>query len=171
MVDRAWARRFFPNESAVGKRLRSGGCTDLPVDDGGRRGERGEVRRPRSTRTTAPSIGRSTGSPARFLMVRTQGDPLTIAPSLQQAVRELEPAAPLSSVATMSAAGRSVAGASAVAVAAGRQLRGGGAAAVGDRHLRRDGLLRAAAPQGDQHPHGARRQPRPTSRAWWSARA
>ena len=30
MVDRAWARRFFPNESAVGKRLRQGGCTTCP---------------------------------------------------------------------------------------------------------------------------------------------
>ena len=51
VVDRAWARRFFPNESAVGKRLRSGGCTDLPVDDGRRRGERSEIRGPRSTRS------------------------------------------------------------------------------------------------------------------------
>ena len=30
VVDRAWARRFFPDSSAVGKRLRSGGCTDCP---------------------------------------------------------------------------------------------------------------------------------------------
>src|SRR5687768_11738418 len=30
MVDRAWAARFFPNESAVGKRLREGGCTTCP---------------------------------------------------------------------------------------------------------------------------------------------
>src|SRR5687768_7649707 len=30
VVDSAWARRFFPNESAVGKRFRSGGCTTCP---------------------------------------------------------------------------------------------------------------------------------------------
>src|SRR5688572_5375870 len=30
MVDRAWAARFFPNQSAVGKRLRGGGCTTCP---------------------------------------------------------------------------------------------------------------------------------------------
>lgn len=28
IVDRAWQRRFFPNESAVGKRFKSGGCTN-----------------------------------------------------------------------------------------------------------------------------------------------
>jgi putative ABC transport system permease protein len=102
MVDRAWAARFFPNESAVGKRLREGGCTTCPWTtvvgvvsdvkyDGISQPNNGTVYWPLS------------GSPARFLMVRTQGDPLTIAPSLQQAVREIEPAAPLSSVATMSA--------------------------------------------------------------------
>jgi putative ABC transport system permease protein len=102
MVDRAWAGRFFPNESAVGKRLRQGGCTTCPWTtvvgvvsdvkyDGISQPNHGTVYWPLS------------GSPARFLVVRTQGDPLTIAPSLQQAVREIEPAAPLSSVATMSA--------------------------------------------------------------------
>jgi hypothetical protein len=30
VVDRAWARRFFPNESAVGKRFHEGGCTECP---------------------------------------------------------------------------------------------------------------------------------------------
>ena len=102
MVDRAWARRFFPNESAVGKRLKGGGCTTCPWTtvvgvvsdvkyDGISQPNNGTVYWPLS------------GSPARFLLVRTQGDPLTIASSLQQAVREIEPAAPLSSVATMSA--------------------------------------------------------------------
>src|SRR5207249_3562539 len=30
VVDRAWAKRFFPNEGAVGKRFREGGCTRCP---------------------------------------------------------------------------------------------------------------------------------------------
>jgi putative ABC transport system permease protein len=42
-------------------------------------------------------------SPARYVFVRTEGDPLAIAPALQQVVRGLEPAAPVSSVAGMSA--------------------------------------------------------------------
>jgi ABC-type antimicrobial peptide transport system permease subunit len=41
------------------------------------------------------------GGTARFVVVRTEGEPLSIASSLQQTVRELEPAAPLSNVATM----------------------------------------------------------------------
>ncbi len=100
MVDRAWARRFFPNESAVGKRLRSGGCSTCPwttvvgvVSDVKYDG----VAQPNSGTVYTSLIG----APARFLVVRTQGDPLTIGASLQQAVRELEPSAPLSNVATM----------------------------------------------------------------------
>jgi putative ABC transport system permease protein len=100
VVDRAWARRFFPNESAVGKRLRSGGCTECPwttvvgvVSDVKYDG----IAQP-NTGTVYTSL---VGAPARFLVVKTQGDPLTIAASVQQAVRELEPSAPLSNVATM----------------------------------------------------------------------
>lgn len=102
MVDRAWARRFFPNESAVGKRMRSGGCSTCPwttvvgvVSDVKYDG----IAQPNNGTVYTPLFG----APARFLLVRTEGDPLTIAASLQQLVRELEPAAPLSSVATMSA--------------------------------------------------------------------
>jgi putative ABC transport system permease protein len=102
MVDRAWALRFFPNESAVGKRFRSGGCTTCPwttvvgvVSDVKYDG----IAQPNNGTVYTPLVG----APARFMVVRTAGDPLTIAASLQQVVRELEPAAPLSSVATMSA--------------------------------------------------------------------
>jgi predicted permease len=101
MVDRAWARRFFPNEGAVGKRLKQGGCTECPwttvvgvVSDAKYDG----ISQPAGT-VYMPLIG----APARFVVVRTEGDPLGIATSLQQAVRELEPAAPLSSVAPMAA--------------------------------------------------------------------
>src|SRR5439155_8383622 len=30
VVDRAWGRRFFPSASAVGRRIRQGGCTTCP---------------------------------------------------------------------------------------------------------------------------------------------
>lgn len=101
IVDRAWARRFFNNESAVGKRFRSGGCTDCPwttvvgvVSDAKYDG----VAEANSGTVYFPLIG----APARFVLVRAQGDPLAIAPSIQQALREIEPLAPLSNVATMS---------------------------------------------------------------------
>ena len=100
VVDRAWARRFFPNESAIGKRLRSGGCTNCPWTsvvgvvsevkyEGLDQPDQGTVYWP---------IG---GGTSRFLIVRSAGDPLSIAPAVRQAVRELEPAAPLSNVATV----------------------------------------------------------------------
>ena len=47
VVDRAWARRFFPNRARVGKRFHEGGCTHLSVDDRRWRRQRGEIRRPR----------------------------------------------------------------------------------------------------------------------------
>jgi putative ABC transport system permease protein len=102
LVDDAWARRFFPGESALGKRLRGGGCTTCPwttvvgvvsaVKYGGLdQPDQGTIYRPLS------------GGMARYLVVRTESEPMTIATSLQQTVRELEPAAPLSNVATMTA--------------------------------------------------------------------
>ena len=158
MVDRAWARRFFPNESAVGKRMRSGGCSTCPwttvvgvVSDVKYDG----IAQPNNGTVYTPLFG----APARFLLVRTEGDPLTIAASLQQVVREIEPAAPLSSVATMSAlVDQSLARPQSLSLLV-TSFAAVALAVVGDRNLRRDGLLRAAAPQGDQHPHGPRRQP------------
>jgi putative ABC transport system permease protein len=100
MVDSAWAQRFFPNESAIGKRFRSGGCTTCPwttvvgVVSG--------VKYDGISQPTSGTVYFAIGAvPARFLVVKTHGDPLGIAPSLQQAIRELEPAAPLSNVAPL----------------------------------------------------------------------
>ena len=41
------------------------------------------------------------GSLSRFLVVRTHTDPLTVLPGVRQVVRELDPSAPLSNVATI----------------------------------------------------------------------
>jgi predicted permease len=100
MVDRAWARRFFPGESVVGKRLREGGCTTCPWTT-----VVGVVSEVKYAGVDRPDDGTVytplAGGTARFVVVRTEGEPLSIASSLQQTVRELEPAAPLSNVATM----------------------------------------------------------------------
>ncbi len=101
VVDRAWARRFFPNGSAVGKRFREGGCTTCPWTSvvgvvsevkylGLDRPDDGTVYSPMSERGLA-----------RFLVVRTHADPSTLWPAMQRVVRELDPSAPLSNVATM----------------------------------------------------------------------
>ena len=100
MVDSAWARRFFPGESAIGKRFRSGGCTTCPwtvvvgiVSD---------VKYDGISQPTAGTVYTAImPSPARYLSVKTQGDPLSLAPVVQQTVREIEPAAPMSNVATL----------------------------------------------------------------------
>jgi hypothetical protein len=83
VVDRAWARRFYPNQSAVGKRLKSGGCTECPFTtvvgvlsevkyDGVDQPDQGTVYFPIS------------GGTFRFLIVRASGDPLGIAPAVRQ---------------------------------------------------------------------------------------
>jgi putative ABC transport system permease protein len=101
VVDRAWARRFFPSGSAIGKRFRSGGCTACPWTSVV--GVVSEVKyagldKPDDGTVYSPIRGQSL---SRFLVVRTHADPLTVVPAVRQTVRELEPGAPLSNVATI----------------------------------------------------------------------
>ena len=103
VVDRAWARRFFPQGSAVGKRFRSGGCTTCPwtsvvgvVSDVKYLG----LDKPDDGTVYSPMRG-TDGGLARFLVVRTHADPSGVLPALQRTVRELDPSAPLSAVATI----------------------------------------------------------------------
>src|SRR6185503_19338159 len=96
IVDRAWARRFFPNERAVGKRLRGGGCTSCPwttvvgvVSDVKYAG----LDRPDEGSVYSPMPGRESQRPARFryVLVRTSSDAAPVLPVLQRVVRELDP--------------------------------------------------------------------------------
>ena len=100
VVDRAWARRFFPKGSAVGKRFHEGGCTDCPWTS-----VVGVVSEVKYVGLDAPDDGTvywpMSGRLSRYLVVRTAGEPSALLPALQRAVRELDPSAPLSSVATM----------------------------------------------------------------------
>lgn len=99
VVDRAWATRFFPGESAVGKRFREGGCTDCPwttvvgvVSDvkysGLAEPDEGTVYSPMS------------GGLTRFVAIRTQGDPRAVIPTVRQVVSGLDPDVPLTGIAT-----------------------------------------------------------------------
>jgi putative ABC transport system permease protein len=102
VVDRAWAKRFFLNESAVGKRLRSGGCTQCPwttvvgvVSEvkyaGLDKPDDGTVYRP---------LGRG-DSPSRYVVARTAANPQMVLPAVRQVVRNLDPTLPFSDTATM----------------------------------------------------------------------
>lgn len=99
VVDRAWANRFFPGEEVVGRRLKSGGCTTCPWTtvvgvvgnvkwQGLDAGEDGTVYFPLVDLSSA------------YVVLRTSGDPSSLIPMLRQAVKELDPALPLSDVAT-----------------------------------------------------------------------
>ncbi|OFW10001.1 MAG: hypothetical protein A3H96_03335 [Acidobacteria bacterium RIFCSPLOWO2_02_FULL_67_36] len=103
VVDRAWARRFFPDGSAVGKRFREGGCTACPWTSVG--GVVSEVKylgldKPDDGTVYWPMRGTERGLD-RFLVVRTHASPSGVLPALQRAVREIDPSVPLSKVATM----------------------------------------------------------------------
>jgi putative ABC transport system permease protein len=102
VVDRAWAKRFFPGGSAIGKRLRSGGCTECPWTTVV--GVVSEVKyagldQPEAgTVYTALDPGRSR---SRYVVARTAADPQTVLPALRQVVRNLDPTLPFSDTATM----------------------------------------------------------------------
>ena len=123
MVDRAWARRFFPNESAVGKRLREGGCTTCPWTtvvgvvsdvkyDGISQPNNGTVYSPLSGSPARFLAGEDTGRSAHHRVVVATGG------SRDRAGR-----APFERRHHVRAR-RSIAGAAPIAVAARHQLRG-----------------------------------------------
>ncbi|MEE9293614.1 MAG: ABC transporter permease, partial [Phycisphaerae bacterium] len=101
VVDQAWARRFFPNDDAVGKRFYSGGCTTCPMFTVV--GVVGDVKH-----TGLDAVNEGTvywpltlgTSRSRFILARTGADAMSALPSIRQIVRELDPALPLSRIAT-----------------------------------------------------------------------
>jgi predicted permease len=111
VVDRAWAKRFFPNGEAVGQRLREGGCTDCPwttvvgvVSDVKYAGldspDQGTVYSPMAERGLSQPIEQATAR-FRFLLLRTSTDPGGVLPAVRQVVRDLDPGLPLHNVATV----------------------------------------------------------------------
>jgi putative ABC transport system permease protein len=99
VVDRAWADRFFPNQEVIGRRLKSGGCTSCPWTTVV--GVVGTVKwvgleAPDSGTVYAPLVD----LPNVFFVLRTARAPASLAADLRQAVRELDPTLPLSSIAT-----------------------------------------------------------------------
>jgi putative ABC transport system permease protein len=110
IVDRAWAKRFFPNGSAVGKRFKEGGCTECPwttvvgvVSDvkyaGLDQPDQGSVYWPMAGRGSRPIEDATTR--VRYLLVRTATDAPSLLPALRQIVRDLDPNLPFSRVAVI----------------------------------------------------------------------
>jgi putative ABC transport system permease protein len=106
IVDRAWAARFFPNTSALGRRFKEGGCTTCPwttvvgvVSEvkyaGLDKPDQGTVYSPMAT------IGAAAPERFRYLIARTAGDSSALASSVRQVVRELDPSLPFSDVASI----------------------------------------------------------------------
>jgi predicted permease len=100
VVDRAWAKRFFPDGRVIGRRMIEGGCSTCP-----RTTVVGVVSNVKYLGLDKPDEGtvyQALGPTARFrfLIVRTNGKPLTIVASVRHVVRDIDPNLPFSRVAT-----------------------------------------------------------------------
>jgi predicted permease len=101
VVDEAWVRRFFPGRTAVGKRFREGGCTNCPWT-----AVVGVVTNVKYAGLNRPNEGTvytpmGEGARTRFVILRTGGDPKAVLPDVRRVLRDLDPAVPLSGVATI----------------------------------------------------------------------
>lgn len=99
VVDRALAERFFPGTTAVGRRLKSGGCTTCPWTM-----VVGVVSDVKYSGLDQPDQGTVynvlAGGLSRFAVIRTHRDPRAVMPLLRQAVASLDPSVPITNVAT-----------------------------------------------------------------------
>jgi len=101
VVDRAWARRFFPNRDVLGKRLKEGGCTQCPWTV-----VVGVVSEVKYVGLDKPDEG-TVYAPLdpqghlRYLVLRTTADPASVLPALRETVRGLDAGLPLSNLATI----------------------------------------------------------------------
>ena len=88
------------------------------------------------------------------LVVRTQGDPAAITPSVRAALREVDAGQPLVNVRTMETAMAGSVAQPRLQMVLLLIFAGGRGHVGGDRRLRRDGLYRVAARGGDWRAHG-----------------
>jgi putative ABC transport system permease protein len=100
VVDRAWARRFFPGRSALGRRFKEGGCSTCPWTT-----VVGVVSDVRYTGLSQPDEGTVywplSGGSSRSVVLKTAGDPHLVLPQVRQVLHAVEPAAPLTDIATI----------------------------------------------------------------------
>ena len=101
VVDRAWARRFFPHASAVGRRIRAGGCTTCPWTTVV--GVVGEVKYAGLDKPDDGTVYQPMAplGMLRDLIVRTNGDAAAAIPAVRQVIRGMDPNLALANVATI----------------------------------------------------------------------
>jgi putative ABC transport system permease protein len=105
IVNSTFARRHFPGESAIGKRLKGGEwnatapwttivgvAADVPYENGVWGGVGPTVYQP---------IAQNLWQSSPYIVVKATGDPQALVPFLRAAVRAIDPALPLRDVATM----------------------------------------------------------------------
>ena len=155
VVDRAWARRFFPNQSALGKRFREGGCTTCPWTQ-----VVGVVSEVKYTGLDKPDEGTVyapwSGSFVRFIVLRTNSDPASVLPAVRQTIRDLRFNGAVRQRRHDRRARRAIGADAALVVVAHWESRRRCADAGDRRHLWRHGVLRAAAHQGHRDSAGPR---------------
>jgi putative ABC transport system permease protein len=101
VVDRAWANRFFPKQSVVGKRFREGGCTTCPWT-----AVVGVVSAVKYAGLDRPDAGTvywaiPPTERFRYAVIRAATNAAAVLPSVQQVVRDMDATVPLSNVATI----------------------------------------------------------------------
>ncbi len=110
VVDEPWARRFFPGQSAVGKRLKGGGCSTCPWTtvvgvvspvryDGLAAPQHGTVFSPMAE--TGQGLAEAFSARSRYIVLRSAVPSESIVPALRQALHDLDPVVPLANVATI----------------------------------------------------------------------
>lgn len=104
LVDQAWARRFFPEDTPVGRRIRHGACTRPECDPWTIIGVVEDVRYrglDRSGEGTVYMSFSAWGGNDAYLFVRSRtGEPGALAPALRRVVGDEEPGAPITELAT-----------------------------------------------------------------------
>jgi predicted permease len=91
LINEAGARRWFPNEDPVGRRVMTGGAREIV-------GIVGNVLQRTPGQAAVPQLflpySQRTGRTIR-LVVRAEGDPLALAPAIREQIRALDPDLPL----------------------------------------------------------------------------
>jgi putative ABC transport system permease protein len=112
IVNQTMAKRFWPNESAIGKQIRLDYVPDEPLRE--IVGVAGDVRMNRQQRQIQPGIyvpylqqtprwmgaGYATRA-GMYFVLRTRGNPMSLAPSLRQAAAEVDPTRPVANLRTV----------------------------------------------------------------------